>query len=896
MDAATRNSRSDALAKTIGPQQPRGVYHAAMGLFERGLEAEALRRELAGLYEAGRVVTLTGDAGSGKTALLAAVLGGGDGPSGAGALLGRDGTRVLRGLCDPLGTPRPLGPIRDILAELDGRSRPNLDDPSSVERRFLDRVGEEPTVVVIEDAQWIDAGSVEVLRFVTRRIDRLPLVLILSYRDGEADVGFGHPLLPLLGEIARSDHSAHVALRPLSVDGVRAVLSDDGLDAVRVHEVTGGNPFFVTEIARHPDERMPRTVRDAVLASTSGLAPEDVEVLQLIAAAPDALDDRLLPSLGIDVPTLRRLESSGLLVRTRRGIAFRHELARLAIVDGTAEAVRRLLHQRLLEAFEAVRSTDHAVLTHHAVSAADPERTLRYARLAAAEATRAGAHSEAVAFLSLALERLTADSVDRAELLVVLSDEQYMVGRLAEARESARAALDLLQRLADPDGVAAAHERRAIIEYYSARRREAEEQADLAAHAGGGAAAAASAHATRAYLAYRRQDVDTARTIASAARRLVHSADDAADAARRRIEITEAASDLLEGSVASRTRLLMQAAAAFQVSLDEIGTTAHSNLSAIDIEHRRLAEAEAVLAESIPITITRDIPICNQWQTGMRARLHFIRGRWTASAEDADTVLEGHGAPLALVWPHILSALLAARQGGDRAMIERHLEFAWAYATELGEAPLLLAVLSARAELAWLTGDHDPLLDEAPAYVAAADARPGNAWAIGDLLVWLDRLDVHVSAKQIAEPYRMELEGHHRDAVQAWLQIGAPFDAALAGVHDESPEVAVSALLRLQQLQVDATAARARALLLHRGIRTIPAPPRRTTRSNPAGLTNRQLDVARLIAKGFTNGELAERLYISPKTADHHVSAVLGKLGVSNRREVVRAAAELGLI
>ncbi|MDR6612548.1 LuxR C-terminal-related transcriptional regulator [Leifsonia sp. 1010] len=867
-----------------------------MGLFERGLEAEALRRELAGLYEAGRVVTLTGDAGSGKTALLAAVLGGDDGPPSVSAVLGGDGPRVLRGLCDPLGTPRPLGPIRDILADLDGLSRSNLDDPSAVERRFLDHVGEQPTVVVIEDAQWIDAGSVEVLRFVTRRIDRLPLLLILSYRDGEADVGFGHPLLPLLGEIARSDHSAHIAVRPLSVDGVRAVLADDGLDAVRVHEVTGGNPFFVTEIARHPGERMPRTVRDAVIASTFGLAAEDVEVLQLIAAAPDALDDRLLPSLGIDVPTLRRVESSGLLVRTRRGIAFRHELARLAIVDGTPEAVGRLLHERLLDAFEAVRSTDHAVLTHHAVSAADPDRTLRYARLAAGEATRAGAHSEAVAFLALALEQLTGDSVERAELLAALSEEQYMVGRLADARDSARAALDLRERLADPDGVAAAHERRAIIEYYSARRREAEEQADLAAHAGGGAAAAASAQATRAYLAYRRQDVDTARTIASTARRLVHDADDAADAARRRIEITEAASDLLEGSVASRARLLMQAAAAFQVSLDEIGTTAHSNLSAIDIEHRRLAEAEAVLAESIPVTITRDIPICNQWQTGMRARLHFIRGRWTASAEDADTVLEGHGAPLALIWPHILSALLAMRQGGDRTVIDRHLELAWAYANEIGEAPVLLAVLSAHAERAWLTGDPESLLDEAPAFIAAADSRPGNAWAIGDLLVWLDRLGVRRNADQVADPYRLELEGRHSDAAQAWLRIGAPFDAALAGVHDESPEVAVAALARLHQLHVDATAARARAMLLERGIRSIPAPARKTTRSNPAGLTNRQLDVARLIAQGFTNGELAERLYISPKTADHHVSAVLGKLGVSSRREVVRAAGELGLV
>ncbi|SFR92269.1 regulatory protein, luxR family [Microbacterium sp. cf046] len=867
-----------------------------MGLFERALETETLRRELGGMHEAGRIVTLTGEAGSGKTSLLAAVLGADDRDPSRSAAPTDDGRpRVLRGLCDPLGTPRPLGPIREILAGLDDRARRDSEGARAIETDFLDLVGEAPTVLIIEDAQWIDAGSVEVLRFLTRRIDRLPVLLIVSYRDTDTDIGLGHPLLPLLGEIARSEHSTHVALQPLSVEAVSAVLGPGGPDPARVHDLTGGNPFFVTEIARHPDEELPRTIRDAVIASTAGLDAADIEVLQLVAAAPDALGDRLLPGLGIDVPTLRRLESTSLLVRNRRGVAFRHELARLAIADGTPAASERRLHRLLLDAFEGIGSTDHAVLTHHAVAAEDSERTLRYARLAAEEATLTGSHTEAVAFLSLAVDQLDGDSVARAELLALLSAEQYMVSRLADARMSAREALAIRERLGDPDGIAEAHDRQAIIEYYSARRRDAEEEADLAAQAGAGAAAAASAQATRAYLAYRRQDVGTARTIAAAARELLDETIET-DAARRRIAITEAAADLLEGSVPSRARLLMQAAAAIQVSLDEVGTTAYSNLSALDIEHRRLTEAEAVLAESIPVTIARDIPICNQWQTGMRARLHFLRGRWTASGEDAAAVIDGHGAPLALIWPHVLSALLGLRRVGDPSTTDRHLELAWMHARELGEPLMQLAVLSAYAERAWLTGDRHPALDQAADFVAKADATPGNAWAIGDLLVWLDRIGMQPLRGQVAPPHRLELDGRHGDAAEAWLALGAPFDSALAGVHDRSPDVAVDALSRLQQLDVERSATRARAMLRERGIHSLPAPVRRTTRSNPAGLTNRQLDVARLVAQGLTNGELAERLYISPKTADHHVSAVLGKLGMSSRRDVVRSARELGLV
>ena len=80
-----------------------------------------------------------------------------------------------------------------------------------------------------------------------------------------------------------------------------------------------------------------------------------------------------------------------------------------------------------------------------------------------------------------------------------------------------------------------------------------------------------------------------------------------------------------------------------------------------------------------------------------------------------------------------------------------------------------------------------------------------------------------------------------------------------------------------------------------RGVANVPHRPRTSTLANPSGLTNRQLDVAKLVARGLTNAEVAQRLYISPKTADHHVSAVLTKLGLTNRREVISQAQLLGL-
>ncbi|MFD4959901.1 AAA family ATPase [Microbacterium sp. NPDC058389] len=859
-----------------------------MGLFERAPQLDALAGAIArgtatDGSASGSVVTVAGDAGAGKTSLVTAALAGVP-----------ESVRVLRAACDPLSTPRPLGPVRDVQAALGDPA--DADTLLGTEARFAAQVSAAPTVLVIDDAQWIDAASVEVLRFLVRRIEASPVVLVIAHRD----VPLGHALLALIGDIARMDSATRVAAPPLSVDAVRELLGDRGADAAHVRALTGGNPFFVAEIARSPGEELPPTVRDAVIASTTGLTGAELGALQLIATAPDAFDDRLLPFAGldddgIDVPTLRRLEATGLLVRTSHGIGFRHELARLAVVASTEPGVEALLHRRVLDAWERVGGADDAVLTHHAAAAGDRARTLRYAVRAAEDATRTGSHTEAVAFLALALDGLDGDTAERARLLELLSTEQYMVSLLPASLSSIDAALRIRERLGDHDGISAAHDRRAVVEYYSARRHAAEHEADAAAAAGAGPAALASAQATRAYLAFRRLDLDAAREIASALR-----ATETTQAADLRLSITEAAARLVEGDTSARELLRQHATTALADSLDEIGTTAYSNLSALDVEHRRLVNAETLLAESIPLTVDRDIAVCRQWQTGMRSRLHLFRGRWAASAEDAAAVLDGSGPPLAEIWPHIVAALLAVRRGDDPATADAHVSAAAALAADLDESLTTLAVLSAVAERAWVSGTADPGLADAGAALEAASALTGTHWATGDLRVWLGRLGLSAAAaggipESLPEPHRLELSGRHDEAARAWQSLGAPFDAAMAAVHATDAATAAAGLASLDALDVPATAARARRMLTERGIRSLPARPRTATLANPSGLTNRQLDVARLVARGLTNAELAHELYISPKTADHHVSAVLSKLGLSSRRDIVRAAASLGI-
>lgn len=867
------------------------IYPSGVELVERDRALATLRAAIDGASAAdGAGVAVAGEPGIGKSALIAAACRTADGPA---------GPRVLRASCDPLSTPRPLGPFRDLAVDAGYPAAVHRDDLLLAElcEQIYAAVAAEPTVLVIEDLHWVDAASVDVLRFLARRVSSMPLALLVSYRDHE--IGPGHSARPLLGDFARLESLRTLRLDALSVAGVRELLAGTSLDPAPVHALTGGNPFFVTEVVKDAGRPLPASVRDAVLARTADVTAADFEVLQLVATAPDRLDDRALPALDVDLPTLRRLDTTGLLTRGREGLLFRHELARQAVESTIPPGGAPRLHARLVAALELIQPPDPAVLTHHAVGAGDAARAARYAQEAARQATSAGSHTEAVAFYRIALRHLTdAPAGERAQLLLRLGFEQYMTNKLGDAIATVSATFPLWQEAGDQDGLAAAHDEVAVFEYYNARRRHAERHADRAtdiAAAAGTDLTYGVARATRGYLAYLRNDFDLAlNCYADAGRIATTERNDALDVRTRMIR---AAADLAGGDDAARSRMADVIEDARTRNLDELASTGYSNLANLDVEQRRLRDAQHVLEQSLPFTTQRDIPICQQWQTGVRSRLHFARGHWSAALEDAAFVLEGDGMPLAAVWPLLVSGLVPLRRGNEAAATDDPLESAWQLVGTIDEPLRRLAALSALAERMWMTEVPDSrVTDLAPELLATCARIGGTSWATGDLAVWLARLGLTgPELPAVAEPFRLLLDGRADRAASWWHRTGDPFAEALAWSDSTEPADRVRAVEMLDQLGAVGTADRIRAALRRDGVAQVPPRPRESTRSNPAGLTNRQLDVAKLVARGFTNAEIAARLFISPKTADHHVSALLTKIGVANRRAVVVQAEQLGL-
>jgi DNA-binding CsgD family transcriptional regulator len=239
-------------------------------------------------------------------------------------------------------------------------------------------------------------------------------------------------------------------------------------------------------------------------------------------------------------------------------------------------------------------------------------------------------------------------------------------------------------------------------------------------------------------------------------------------------------------------------------------------------------------------------------------------------------------------------ARLLVRRGADDAAAA--LATAARAAREADVLEWLVPTGMAHLEHAWLTGSPGAAGDWAALLRVRTD-RPGTAHHRGELLRWLRRLGEPVEVfPECPEEFAAGIAGDWRAAAAAWARIGDPYERALELVESDEPEPVLEALTVLDGLGAKPAATVARRRLRELGVVQVPRGPAPATRTNPAGLTGRQVEILRLLAGGRTNAEIASELVVSVRTVDHHVSAVLQKLGVASRRAAAAAALDLGVL
>lgn len=834
-------------------------------------------------HQAGCVVLVSGEAGIGKTALLREFA------------KRQKQARVLWGACDALFTPRPLAPLHDIALQTQGALVAAINSQASPGALFaavLAELERKSSLLVFEDMHWADEATLDLLTFLGRRMDRTRSLLVASYRDDE--VGKQHRLRLVIGGLPRAG-TFRMALAPLSEASVAWLARQAGRPSKDLHSITGGNPLFVTEVLAAAMDTVPATIRDAVLARAARLSPVARALAELVCVVPGKTESWLLEQAAQpDEAAIEGCLSIGMSRHDDGSLAFRHELARLALEDTLPQSRRQHLHAKALSVLAARPDIPAARLAHHADGARNGPQVLRYAPLAAAQAAAVGAHREAAAHYQATLRYADAlPAPERALMLERLSYECFLTGDNERALEAQRSALDIWraegQRLKEGDS----------LRWLSR----------LSWVVGNDAQADDYCRAAIATLESLPPGPELALVYCNQAHLAMeaHQADLAIESSQRAIAIAESSGNteilcdalnsigttrLIIGDTAGWADLNRVLQLGLAEGLQEQAASAYTDLAAMAVSRRQYEQASAYMQAGLAYCEERDMEFVRPYLLAYRARMGFEQGEWNAASEDVEAVLR-HPRTAAVTRIPALRTLahLRVRRGDPDASGPIQEARALAGPKPVLQRAGMLALVC--AEAAWLAGDREGTIREVlSVYEVARQTRDPRM--NGELAAWLFRAGVlSPQPGAISEPYALEIAGEWQAAASAWRMLGCPYEhaslLAMYGSEDDQRQ----ALTIFERLGAAPAARLLRRQMRVRGVRKVPRGRRTSTRRNRFGLTRREAEILSLLSQGLRTALIAKRLFVSPKTVEHHISAILCKLGVSSRAEAVALARQL---
>ncbi len=871
------------------PRQDRGTYAADVALVERA----PLLTTLTGLHDEalegrGRLALVHGEAGVGKSALVR---------EWSGTASPR--ARVLWGACDPLSSPRPLGPLMDVAPHLSPEVGALL---RSGERdglfesvlAALDDAG--PTVLVIEDLHWADGGTLDLMRFLARRLGGTRTLVVATYRDEHLRPS--DPVRVMLGDIASQPTVSRLEVPLLSVQAVAELAAGTGIDTARLYRETGGNAFFVTEVVASGGKHLPPTVQDAVLARVHRLSPHARLALETAAVIGSRVEPTLVHAMPeVSADAVDECVGAGMLRFETPTYAFRHELLRQAVLSGISPGRLGAVHWQVLDHLRgmALSPRPYARLAEHAEMAGSGPAILEFAVAAGDWAAALGSHREAAYQYGRALpyaDLLEADQrrdllVKRARECQVSDDHPSAIQAWGQALVLLRAAgrhLDVVDALLGLDE-----------SYYTigddSHGTEFVDEAFTLLAGEGPSRQLAMTLARRGTHYLRRSEI--AEGIPWLERGL---------AMGRAVADYEVVSRVLSNLGVSRFLVGDHAAGidevqdglriALEHDLEDAAARIYQTLAALTWIDLDLGEAHAKMEEAERYTAERDLHGHLMCVLASKITMKLDLGRWDEALAEAHDLLYVRNSGRASRIEALMAIGLIGARRGDRDDV-------WAYLDEARDHIAKTQTLSYQGQIALARGEAYLLEGNITAIEAEVlpwfeeAVRLADEEVLVDLapLVWRAGL-IETPPEGLREPEVLVITGRHREAAAFWSSVGAPYKSAWA-LLDSADEVDLrEARAMFDRLGAHVLVQRTEAKLRSIGAK-VPRGARASTRANVGGLTRRELEVLDLLDEGLRNADIAARLYLSEKTVGHHVSAILAKLGASSRLEAVRRAREL---
>jgi len=840
----------------------------------------------------GHCILLSGEAGIGKTSLIKSFY-----------KEKKDNCKIYQGTCDALFTPRPLAPIYDIIWQIQKDTNENElhnVDKSLLFNQLFNGLEQQrkPVIIIIEDIHWADEATLDFIKFFARRIGRIHCLFILSYRDNE--ILDNHPLRNVLGQLS-PDSITRLHLQPLSKDAVEKMAEERGYKGEDVFSISGGNPFYVTEILASYSPGVPDNIKDSILSVYHRQEKGTKNAWEICSVIPE----------GLEINRFGKIKSSWdegmdhcfalqIIIIKKNRVVFKHELYRRTIEGSLSPFKRIALNKKMLElfldSFEAEGEIERIV--HYAKNANENKLVVKYAPIAARQAACVGAHIEASKLFLTAIEYSDGNDEDQmVEFYESYAYECYLTNQTKDAIIYQGKALKVWQKKKEIERAGHSLSFLSRLWWFNGNRQEAEK------------------YGKQAIEILESQPASKAKAMAySNMSQLKMLSDDKAECVEWGNKAIEMAKKIKDDEILSHAmnnvgsilwkvnfsdesgkKMLFESLdIALKNSFHEHAARSYSNIASIYLLYKEYELAKQVLEVGINYCEERNLDSSKNYKLYAKARVFLETGDWQRAASILENLVS-NPSQVGSVKIAALAALaiIKIRKGEEDALI--YLIEAKQLALKTNEHHRIIPVMIAELQYEWLTGKQR-ITEEELKLSNDLIQRVENIFLNSEFSFWLQKVrKKDLRLPELYEPYKLLKEGKCRLAAAYWETKDCPFEKAFA-LYAGNEEDKKNALLIFQQIGADAVYEKIKMEMRADGIKKIPRGLRESTKTNPAQLTNRELDVLHLLQKGIQNKEIAGTLFISPKTADHHISNILFKLEVKSRAMAVAEAVRLGIL
>lgn len=839
----------------------------------------------------GHCLLISGEAGIGKTSLVISF-----------CKAKRGQCRVLEGCCDALYTPRLLAPLYDIALQMQSVLVKEWEshDRTTLFSRLFHELGDErkPVIVIFEDVHWADEATLDFIKFVARRISLTKIMFILTYRDNE--IHPRHPLRGVLGQLP-PDSFTRIQVPPLSRRAVEEMAAAKGYKGEDVYAITGGIPFYVNEILASYSPGVPENIKDSILAIYDRHPEDTRRIWTILSVLPTGID---LAYLGKMEPAYREAIEDcvgmGILVIEHNEIRFKHELYRRTIEASLSSLKRLELNREILRFLRTdfEHSGEIERIVHHAKDSNDYETVLQYAPIAAEAAAKVGAHIEAAKLYYTAIEYYReSDKYRLIGLYELYAYECYLINKHKDAIIYTQLSLELWRQRKELEKMANCLRFLSRLWWFEGNRQHAE---DLGAQAievlekRPSSKAKAKAYSNMAQL---RMSMDRSAECIEWAKKAIGIAKEINDEEIVVHALNSMGSALMldESSRDEGIRLLSESlGVSLKNAYHEHVARAYIILGANGVTVKNYPLAGKALAEGMLYCEEHDLDASKLYMQSSLARLHLETGNWAEAGEIAGSLLKNEGLlPVIRVVALTVLATVRMKRGGEDVMTL--IDEAKAIAYEAMELQRIIPTFLAMMEYEWITGkkvvDDDALADALATITRLRKFRKKSR-----LYFWLRK-----TGKEHLFPvggYEDGGENYTGDIVKdvgLWKEWGCPYEEALS-LFEGNEKDKRKAIEMISALGGTAVYEKLKRDMRVSGIKNLPRGKRKSTLANVAHLTGRELDVLQLLKEGLKNREIAGKLFISSKTVDHHISAILFKLEADTRAKAVNEAIHRGIL